>query len=114
MQFAETSLYNIYIYIYIYYYFYLIYYIYMYIYIKSIYLYIYIYIYMFIVIVCDHEITHTSYAICRHKIYIKLYSPFLWMGCNCLNARQSHYEETVYFLSEIPVTHQINIGKMKG
>ena len=27
---------------------------------------------------------------------------------------KSHYEETVYFLSEIPGTHQINIGKTKG
>ena len=30
-----------------------------------------------LVIVCDHEITHTSYAICREKIYVKLYAPFL-------------------------------------
>ena len=37
--------------------------------------------------------------------YIKLYAPFLWMGCNCLKAIQSHYEETVYFLTEIPGTH---------
>ena len=37
--------------------------------------------------------------------YIKLYGPFLWMGCNCLKAIQSHYEETVYFLPEIPGTH---------
>ena len=37
--------------------------------------------------------------------YIKLYAPFLWMGCNCLKAIQSHYEETVYFLPEIPGTH---------
>ena len=66
---------------------------------------IYIYVYMHIVIVCDHEITHTSYAICRDKIYIKLYGPLLWMGCNCLKARQSHYEETVYFLPEIFGSH---------
>ena len=66
---------------------------------------IYIYVYMHIVIVCDHEITHTSYAICRDKIYIKLYGPLLWMGCNCLKARQSHYEETVYFLPEISGAH---------
>ena len=37
--------------------------------------------------------------------YIKLYGPFLWMWCNCLKAIQSHYEETVYFLPEIPGTH---------
>ena len=37
--------------------------------------------------------------------YIKLYGLFLWMGCNCLKAIQSHYEETVYFLPEIPGTH---------
>ena len=40
----------------------------------------------------------------RHQ-YIKLYSPFVWMGCNCLKATQSYYEETVYFLPEIPGTH---------
>ena len=64
-------------------------------------LYIYIYICIYIVIVCDHEITHASYAICRDKIYIKFYDPFLWMGCNVPKARQSHYEQTVYFLPEI-------------
>ena len=77
--------------------------------ILNIYIYIYIslsiYIYMYIVIVCDHEITHTSYAVCRDKIYIKLYGPFLRIGCNCLKAKQSHYEETVYFLPETPGTH---------
>ena len=78
-------------------------YIYVYLYINIIYIYIYIYIY--IAIVCDHEITHTSYAIYRDKIYIKLYGLFLWMGCNCLKTRQSHYEKTVYFLPEIPGTH---------
>ena len=62
---------------------------------------IYIYICIYIVIVCDHEITHASYAICRDKIYIKFYDPFLWMGCNVPKARQSHYEQTVYFLPEI-------------
>ena len=31
------------------------------------YIYIYTYIYIYIVIVCDHEITHTSYAICCGK-----------------------------------------------
>ena len=25
----------------------------------------------------------------------------MWIGCNCLKARQSYYEETVYFLPEI-------------
>ena len=35
----------------------------------------------------------------------KLYGPFLWMGCNCLKAIQSYYEETVYVLPEIPGTH---------
>ena len=62
---------------------------------------LYIYICIYIVIVCDHEITHASYAICRDKIYIKFYDPFLWMGCNVPKARQSHYEQTVYFLPEI-------------
>ena len=37
--------------------------------------------------------------------YIKLYDPFLCMGCNCLKAMQSHYEEAVYFLPEIIGTH---------
>ena len=89
-------------------------YIYIYICISVYYTYLYIYIYIYIAIVCDHEITHTSYAIYRDKIYIKLYGLFLWMGCNCLKARQSHYEEVVYFSPEIPGSHQINIGKMKG
>ena len=64
----------------------------MYIYI-SIYLYfmyiLHIYIYIYIVIVCNHEITHKSYGICRDKIYTKLYAPFC--GYNCLKSRQSHY-----------------------
>ena len=38
-------------------------------------------------------------------ICIKFYGPILWMECNCLRAIQSHYEETVYFLPEIPGTH---------
>ena len=56
----------------------------MYIYQISISISIYIYISVYIVIVCDHEITHTS---------------------DCLKARQTHFEETVYFLTEIPGTH---------
>ena len=60
---------------------------------------------MYIVIVYDHDITHTSYAICQNKIYIKLYGPLLSMGCNCLKARQSQYDEAVYFLPEITGTH---------
>ena len=35
-----------------------------------------LYIYIYIVIVCDHEITHISYAICPDKIKIKLYGLF--------------------------------------
>ena len=61
-----------------------IYIIYIYIYQISISISIYIYISVYIVIVCDHEITHTS---------------------DCLKARQTHFEETVYFLTEIPGTH---------
>ena len=67
---------------------------------------------MYIVIVCDHEITHTSYAICRGKIYIyiyvyiyiyiyiciKFYGPFLGMGCNYFKARQSHCEEKKFLV----------------
>ena len=59
-------------------------YIYIYIYQISISISIYIYISVYVVIVCDHEITHTS---------------------DCLKARQTHFEETVYFLTEIPGTH---------
>ena len=33
-----------------------------------------------------------------HYMY-KLYDSFLWMGCNYLNAKQNHYEETVYLYS---------------
>ena len=62
-------------------------------------------IYLHIAIVCNHEITNTSYTICRDKIYIKLYDPLFWLGCNCLKARQNHYKETVYFLPEILGTH---------
>ena len=52
----------------------------MYVYIYILYIYIYIYIYIYKVIVCNHEITHTSYEICRDKIYKKLYGgPLLWM-----------------------------------
>ena len=80
-----------------------IYYIYIYIYIIYIYLCLSLYIYIYINKVCHHEIPHTNYAICRDKIYIKLYSSFLWIRCNCLKARQSHYEGTVYFLPEIQV-----------
>ena len=35
----------------------------------------------------------------------KLYGHFLWMGCKSLKVIQSHYEEAVYFLPEIPGTH---------
>ena len=59
-------------------------YIYIYIYQISISISIYIYLSVYVVIVCDHEITHTS---------------------DCLKARQTHFEETVYFLTEIPGTH---------
>ena len=62
-------------------------------------------IYLHLVIYCNHEMTHTSYAICQNQIYIKLYGPFLWVGGNCLKTRQSHYEEIVYFLPEILGTH---------
>ena len=43
-------------------------------------IYIYIYIYIYIFIVCDYEITHTSYAICRDKIYINFMAPFCGLG----------------------------------
>ena len=41
-------------------------------------------------------------------------TPFFMMGCICLKAIQSQYEDTVYFLPEIPGTHQINLGRIKG
>ena len=31
-------------------------------------------------------------------IYIKFYGPFLGMGCNCLKARHSHYEEKKFLV----------------
>ena len=91
-------MYKYYIYIYIYLYIYIIY----------LYLSLSLSLYIYIVIVCDHEITHKhtqAMQFAKTKYYIKFYSPFLWMGCNCLKARRSHYEETVYFLPEIPGTH---------
>ena len=57
-------------------------------------MYVYIYIY-----------THKLCNLPRQDIYIKIYGPFVWMGCNCLQAKQIHYEETVYFLPEIPASH---------
>ena len=87
-------------------------YIYIYLYIYIIYLYLYLSLslslYIYIVIVCDHEITHKhtqAMQFTETRYYIKFYCSFLWMGCNCLKARQSHCEETVYFLPEIPGTH---------
>ena len=47
-------------------------------------------------------IPHNPLPLFGRPQYIKLYAPFLWMGCNCLKAIQSHYEETVYFLPDIP------------
>ena len=41
----------------------------------------------------------------RRPQYMKFYGPFLWMGRTCLKAILSHYEDTVYFLPEIPGTH---------
>ena len=64
---------------------------------------IYLSLYIYINIVCHHEIPHTNYAICRDKIYIKLYRSCLWIRCKCLKARQSHYEGPVYFLPELQV-----------
>ena len=64
-------------------------------------MYIDIHRHMYIAIICDHEIRHTSYTICQTNFM----APFLWMECNCLKARQSHYEEAGYFLPEIPGTH---------
>ena len=37
----------------------------------------------------------------------KLYGPFLWMGFNCLKARATNFPE-------IPGTHYIDLGRMKG
>ena len=48
---------------------------------------------------------HNPLALFGRPKYIKVYGPFLWKGCNCPKAIQSHYEETVYFLPEIPGTH---------
>ena len=69
---------------------------------------------MYIVIVCDYEITHRSYAICRDKIYIKFYGSFLWMGCNCLKARQSHYERQFTFYQKFLVLIRSKSERRKG
>ena len=37
----------------------------------------------------------------------KLDGPFLWMGFNCLKARATNFPE-------IPGTHYIDLGRMKG
>ena len=43
-------------------------------------------------------------AIWKTPIY-KFLWPLFVDGCNCLKAIKSHYEETVYFLPEVPGTH---------
>ena len=79
------------------------------------YIYIYIHLYIYIYTFINIYIYINVYIIYIYiYIYIRLYGLFLWMGCNCLKARQSHYEETFYFLPESPSTHYINIGRMKG
>ena len=46
----------------------------------------------------------------------KLYGPFLWMGFNCLKTRafsRGQFTFTTKF-PEIPGTHFIDLGRMKG
>ena len=47
----------------------------------------------------------------------KLYGPFLWMGFNCLKAAEALPGGGLLFTTkfpEIPGTHFINLGRMKG
>ena len=44
--------------------------------------------------VCHFMIADYNYKLCNlPRQDRKLYGPFLWMGCNCLKAIQSHYKE---------------------
>ena len=46
-----------------------------------------------------------------------LYSPFLWMGFNCLKATEPLHGGSLLFITkfpEIPSTHLVNLRKMKG
>ena len=47
----------------------------------------------------------------------KLYGPFLWMGFNCLKATEPLWGGSLLFTTkfpEIPGTHLINLGRVKG
>ena len=47
----------------------------------------------------------------------KLYCPFLWMGFNCSKATELLRGSSLLFTTkfpEIPGTHFINLGRMKG
>ena len=48
-------------------------------------------------------------AIWKTPIY-KFLWPLFVDGCNCLKAIKSHYEETVYFLPEVPLIKSISEG----
>ena len=45
-----------------------------------------------------------------------LYGPFLWIGFNCLKARATSRRQFTFYhkFPEIPGTHFINLGRMKG
>ena len=50
-------------------------------------------------------------------LQIKLYGPFLWIGFNCLKARATSRRQFTLCTTkfpEIPVTHFIDLGRMKG
>ena len=46
----------------------------------------------------------------------KLYGPFLWMGFNCLKATATSGGSLLFTTKfpEIPGTHFIDLGRMKG
>ena len=46
----------------------------------------------------------------------KLYCPFLWMDFNCLKARATLRRQFTFStrLLEIPGTHSVDLGRMKG
>ena len=53
------------------------------------------------------------------KLFLQqeLYNPFLWMGFNCLKATEPLRGDSLLFTTwhpELPGTHLVNLGRMKG
>ena len=51
-----------------------------------------------------------------NKLKKKLYGPFSWMGFNCLKARATLRRQFTFYTKfpDIPGTHFIDLGRMKG